>query len=1034
MAKLYPPYINGTIPAFYTTNQGTFIKVPFSMNKTVSISEVKTFALKIKTLNGELKGIVRASQFDAISEMYVMFDITSEMSKLKLIVGSYYKLQLAYIDNYKEEDGYYSTVGIIKYTTKPTVTIQNLTVGQLNEHNYDYTGVYSQKNGDTTEKLYSSYFVFYDDNMNILHQSDEKLHDNTTDDLRYEAHENYRYAKDFARTSAYYVQFFIKTTNLIELASPKYRIVQQTFITTEHKFDLVAANDFDNGCIILTFQNCNQRVLSGSFSIKRASSVNGWDYEEIQILYLRSVSPDKWILRDFNVEQGVHYIYSIQQFNSSGVYSIKVYSDKIYCDFEDAFLYDGEKQLRIRFNPKVTSFKTTIQEQKTDTIGYQYPFFTRNSHIYYKEFPISGLISYLMDTDDLFITKDEINFQGYSTDLTGENIHTERLFKMKVLEWLNNGQPKIFRSPGEGNYLVRLMNVSLSPDDKLNRMLHTFSCNAYEIGKCDIETLSNWNLRSFVSGENINRIMEGMNIFEQVDYALRIFKNYSNTPEGEEQWNQDKENGVINFNTVLSQYKTAKGKWFTLHSGVNLLSVNFSDMIAGAEIKLNGELLVIGGTQSYFYEVNEENKAEPIYKIEYNLDFFPQGLINYEYNETDKAVDTFQLINNVKLEDVPCQQFIGTSYYKEIPIYYNGQLVPNVSEWDTNIITILTNKRETISRVNLLRIYKRPVIDAYFETGVTLEDVLSMIDVGGQYSGTIHLQTENSDMTLDLNQAYYYLYNRTNILPIYQLRLARSDYREQFDYFKLPGEELRVISDYIPYRFEDYYIEKNLADFAPYVGYCFDPATGKIFKTHANVFVGSINGENIDIRDTEIYNYIIENELEATKISSVVLNEGVCCDLGYFKGYSYYCFDADYSKNQDARTYAARKTYEAAYRKYLLEREGTTKPTAALTSYANNYLTTTKNGNVSINANSKLPSYINDNTQAEITTFLNTGTTLTNSTLSSYYTVLDRRASGEKEKRDAQCQRQILEGAREEYLNKLNNAIETYYEENGIST
>jgi hypothetical protein len=45
---------------------------------------------------------------------------------------------------------------------------------------------------------------------------------------------------------------------------------------------------------------------------------------------------------------------------------------------------------------------------------------------------------------------------------------------LEVLEWLNNGEAKIFRSPTEGNYIVRLMNVSLTPNDTLGRMLHTF--------------------------------------------------------------------------------------------------------------------------------------------------------------------------------------------------------------------------------------------------------------------------------------------------------------------------------------------------------------------------------------------------------------------------------------------------------------------------------------------------------------------------------------------------------------------------------
>ena len=36
MAKLYPPLIEGTIPAFYSENGIVKITIPFSMNKAVS--------------------------------------------------------------------------------------------------------------------------------------------------------------------------------------------------------------------------------------------------------------------------------------------------------------------------------------------------------------------------------------------------------------------------------------------------------------------------------------------------------------------------------------------------------------------------------------------------------------------------------------------------------------------------------------------------------------------------------------------------------------------------------------------------------------------------------------------------------------------------------------------------------------------------------------------------------------------------------------------------------------------------------------
>ena len=56
----------------------------------------------------------------------------------------------------------------------------------------------------------------------------------------------------------------------------------------------------------------------------------------------------------------------------------------------------------------------------------------------------------------------------------------ERRFKDTVLNWLGNGKPKFYKSPAEGNFIIRIMNPSLTPEDKVSRMIHNFSSTAYE--------------------------------------------------------------------------------------------------------------------------------------------------------------------------------------------------------------------------------------------------------------------------------------------------------------------------------------------------------------------------------------------------------------------------------------------------------------------------------------------------------------------------------------------------------------------------
>jgi hypothetical protein len=149
--------------------------------------------------------------------------------------------------------------------------------------------------------------------------------------------------------------------------------------------------------------------------------------------------------------------------------------------FDDVFLCDEERQLKLAFNPKISSMKDNILESKQDTIGGKYPYIFRNNQVNYKNFSLSGLVSYLQDPDNEF----KLDFGDYkevnTTNLTNENIAKERIFKLEVLNWLNNGKTKLLKSPTEGNYKVRIMNVSMSPNDTLGRMLHNFTATAIEV-------------------------------------------------------------------------------------------------------------------------------------------------------------------------------------------------------------------------------------------------------------------------------------------------------------------------------------------------------------------------------------------------------------------------------------------------------------------------------------------------------------------------------------------------------------------------
>ena len=497
MAKLFPPYIEGTIPAFYANSDGTAsIAVPYTMNRGVSPSEVTGFSLKIKTVQSSTYLYTgQVSVTPGFLPEIVYFTIPADIVSI-MNIGQFYKIQLAYKSG--DDVGQYSTVGIIKFTTCPIIDIQGLSLNYVNNNLYTYTGTYSQdlEEGDITERVYTYKFDLYNANGELIETSGDQIHNSSNDTTENESYDTYKLLTGFSDEDEYYLSYSVITQNGLQLTTPKFLIQNNFYINPEINADLIAILNYDNGYIQINLQEKENEgeenaTANGMFLLSRGykTSEKKYVWERLINFNLIEEVPNKMIYKDFTIEQGKTYIYSIQQYNQYGLYSTRLLSNEIYADFEDMFLYDGERQLKIKFNPKVSSFKNDILEQKMDTIGSKYPFFFRNGRVKYKEFPISGLISYYMDEESLFKPNNPIERDEATHNLVGENFYNERDFKLEVLEWLNNGKPKLFRSLGEGNYIVRLMNISLSPNDIVARMLHSFSATAYEIADYNFENL-----------------------------------------------------------------------------------------------------------------------------------------------------------------------------------------------------------------------------------------------------------------------------------------------------------------------------------------------------------------------------------------------------------------------------------------------------------------------------------------------------------------------------------------------------------------
>lgn len=483
-----------TLPVF--TEQ--IIIVPITLPSLQNVFEIQGFRCIVKSniSNRELMAQDFPIDWELIDEeklpqitAYFPLNFTPE-------VGLYYKVQVAAIT--ASGISQLSEVGMAKYVAKPSLILTNNSSGAIQFSTVSYSAQYITE--DFSEPL--AYYEFYLlKGETILAESGRQVYNNelsTRDVSHLIANFSWNYNIVLEADQKYQVKCIAYSKGGYKIsAESEFRL--SSAVNVEYPFALSAQMVYDEGYVSIKAVKVLEPVES-SFVLTRQC-----EEEIVELKRFDCLVADCEIYRDFTVEQGKTYDYYLQAYNSYGLRAVPLGAQEgsLYADFEDIFLYDGERQLKLKYNPAISSFKTTLQETKTDTIGSKYPVFFRNEKLGYKEFPISSLLSHLADEQLLFQKGKDYTYNPIipqrgdaaaailplSTNLVSVNIASERKFRLDVLDWLNNGEPKLFRSPTEGNYIVRLMNVSLSPNTTLGRMLYTMSCTAYEVSDVNYSSL-----------------------------------------------------------------------------------------------------------------------------------------------------------------------------------------------------------------------------------------------------------------------------------------------------------------------------------------------------------------------------------------------------------------------------------------------------------------------------------------------------------------------------------------------------------------
>ena len=393
----------------------------------------------------------------------------------------------------------WSTISIIKTLSPFDSYIQNFNTGVVNNISttvYTFVGMTNLYNTNPKETIKSTRFVLFDfkgnqleDSGAIIQPESQKLYNYHTFNKVLDPDTTYQVLFEVSTSSGYtqsqLYDFAVvledrDITYSIELNENYYGMSSEEISLTKTMVRLVVKDAAYS----------DENLKPNTYLIRRASSKDNFE-TWIDLAELRCAIGTSELYATYNdimVESGITYKYTVQPRmlnNSRLVVSDSVEATPVY---EHTWLLgQNNTYLSIGFNLNLSNFKTVIKEAKIETIGSQYPFFVRNGDIKYREFSLSGLICQNMDATN------SLKIGEY------ENRHIqERMFRDSLHELLLDGRPKLFKSETEGLILVYLSNVSLTPNNVLGRMLYDFSMTATEIGRVDVDNLSEAEIIQFL--------------------------------------------------------------------------------------------------------------------------------------------------------------------------------------------------------------------------------------------------------------------------------------------------------------------------------------------------------------------------------------------------------------------------------------------------------------------------------------------------------------------------------------------------------
>lgn len=484
---------------------------------------------------------------------------------------------------------------------------------------------------DPSEVLYKYSLKIFDANDNLLEDSGE-LYSNYFQNnnefnylIKYEFQDNHEYKLVFNYvTNNEYNFTLINRINISLIQTTK---INCKILSCENDEDNIMTEytsfqeEEEEGRVCLKLYADNENLYNGNICIRRSSSkTNFTEWNDIKIFNVAQQTINSLpCIYDYTIESGVFYRYGVQSIDDMGNRGTLVKIDNLIMrNFEYSYLLgENNQQLKLMFNNTMPNYKIQLMESKVETIGGQYPIITRNSALKYRILPINGLISFWMDENKIFTDKLKI----YGSDVAplyteiwelkrGERFEVqrqydytyERDFRQVVLNFLHNGKPKLFKSPTEGNIIVRLTEINCVPNQSTDRMIYEFTSTGNELAEATYDNYlkykflepGEWSSELYVNELHIGQLQMAFTPTTNVFYE--IYNKYGG---------EDKNYG--GYSKILKSIQNIR---ITIEDPPlrikNSLGNNY-DIVSGNNIQLNGKLITISGNQRIYEFDNRLN-------------------------------------------------------------------------------------------------------------------------------------------------------------------------------------------------------------------------------------------------------------------------------------------------------------------------------------------------------------------------------------------------------------------------------------------